>query len=321
MSIPQFREKVGQALTTHGVNCLQVNLGKLCNQACRHCHVDAGPKRTEIMDRETVNQVIDAVRLLKPDTVDLTGGAPEMNPHFRELVAACRELGVSQIIDRCNLTILVEPGYEWVADFLEEHRVEVTASLPFYSEDHVDRQRGRGVFERSIDGLKMLNERGYGKDLTLNLVYNPQGAYLPPDQAEMEQIFKQRLREEHGIVFNNLFTITNMPIARFKTYLEKSGNYNRYMNKLTSRYNPGTLQSLMCRSLISVGWDGRLYDCDFNQMLDMEIDDPKTHIGDIKDIMLKGREVRVDDHCYGCTAGSGSSCGGTLDNEPAALAV
>lgn len=315
--IQPFAEKIGAPLTTHPVACLQINVGKLCNQACKHCHVDAGPNRTENMDADTIDQVIDAIAFLKPQTVDITGGAPEMNPHFQRLVIACREHGVAQIIDRCNLTILTVPGYEWAADFLAEHRVEVTASLPFYTSDHVDRQRGKGVFDASIEGLRMLNARGYGDHLPLNLVYNPQGAYMPPDQAELEQIYKRYLAEHFGIRFNALFTITNMPIARFRKFLERSGNYGRYMNKLVSRFNPGTLDSLMCRSLISVGYDGRLYDCDFNQMLDMELDAERPHIGHIRELMTQGRVVKVDDHCYGCTAGAGSSCGGTLDEDEA----
>ncbi|MDJ0836404.1 MAG: arsenosugar biosynthesis radical SAM protein ArsS [Acidobacteriota bacterium] len=321
MTVPAFSSKLQKPLTTYGVNCLQVNLGKLCNQACKHCHVDAGPKRTEIMDRETVQHIIAAAEMVRPELVDLTGGAPEMNPHFRELVEALRDLGVPRIMDRCNLTILLEPGFDWVANFLAKHRIEVTASLPFYVGEHVDRQRGKGVFSRSIEGLRILNGLGYGDSLPLNLVYNPQGAYLPPDQDDLEQLYKRHLAEEYGIRFNELYTITNMPIARFKTYLERSENYTRYMNKLVSRFNPGTLDGLMCRSLISVGYDGRLYDCDFNQMLDMTIDAEQPHISQLRDIMLTGRPIRTDDHCYGCTAGHGSSCGGALDTEDEAIAV
>ena len=316
MAIPQFTEKLKRPLLTRRPECFQVNLGKLCNQACKHCHVDAGPKRTEIMDLDTINQVLEAVAFLKTPFVDITGGAPEMNPHFRYFVSGLRELGVKQIVDRCNLTILLEPGYEWLIDFLVEHRVEVTASLPFYIEDNVDRQRGKGVFGKSIEALRLLNEHGYGNDLPLNLVFNPQGAYLPPDQDELREIYRNHLEREFDIVFNDLYTITNMPIARFKHYLHRSNNYNRYMHKLVSRFNPATLDGLMCRSLISVGWDGRLFDCDFNQMLDMELGESELpHISRIREVVLEGRKILVDNHCYGCTAGGGSSCGGALDPE------
>jgi len=322
MTFPQFASKLEEPLVTFRTTCLQVNMGKLCNQACKHCHVDAGPKRTEIMTRETVNHVLDAVDFLKPSIVDLTGGAPEMNEHFRFLVSELRRRNVDEIIDRCNLTILLEPGYEWLADFLAEQRVNVTASLPFYMEENVDRQRGKGVFSKSIEALHLLNSKGFGSDLPLNLVYNPQGAYMAPDQQELETIYKRYLQEHFHIVFNNLYTITNMPIARFKHYLELSGNYNRYMNKLVSRFNPGTLDSLMCRSLISVGWDGLLYDCDFNQMMDTPVEtEERPHIADIRNIQMAGRPIVIGDHCYGCTAGSGSSCGGALDSEEEAVAV
>lgn len=300
---------------------LQVNLGKLCNQACLHCHVDAGPKRTEIMDKQTVVQVLDAIPSLKVSTVDLTGGAPEMNPHFRFLVENCRSQGVKRIIDRCNLTILLEPNFDWAAEFLAQNGVEVTASLPFYVEENVDRQRGRGVFRKSIDALRLLNAHGYGKELTLNLVYNPQGAYLPPDQDELRDIYQRFLGDEYGICFNNLFTITNMPISRFAHYLVQSGNFDGYMNKLVRRYNPATLSSVMCRSLISVGYDGTLYDCDFNQMLDMPVAGEIRHIGDISKMLLEGRSVQVANHCYGCTAGGGSSCGGSLGNNDEADSI
>lgn len=318
MAIQAFHQKVGHDLGRLPTNTLQVNLGKLCNQACLHCHVDAGPKRTEIMARETIDQILEAADFLKPQTLDLTGGAPEMNPHFRYLVERLRSMGIEQIIDRCNLTILVEPGFEWLAEFLAQNRVEITASLPFYVEDNVDRQRGKGVFKRSIEGLKLLNQLGYGKQLILNLVYNPQGAYLPPDQEELTDIYKQYLGKHFGISFNQLFTITNMPIARFEHFLKRSGNYDRYMGKLISRYNPATLDSLMCRSLISVGWDGYLYDCDFNQMLDIPLDQqPGVHISQIKDLALEERHIAVANHCYGCTAGAGSSCGGSLEEKGA----
>ena len=321
-TIPGFSEKIGAPLRTFFPNCLQVNLGKLCNQACKHCHVDAGPKRTEIMTLETIHQVLDAVDLLKPSIVDLTGGAPEMNPHFRFLVTELKQRGVSRIIDRCNLTILLESGYEWLLDFLADNHIEITASLPFYMEDNVDRQRGKGVFSKSIEALKLLNQKGYGNQLVLNLVFNPQGAYLPPDQKELEVVYKRYLGERFGIVFNELYTITNMPIARFRNYLERSGNYARYMKKLVSRFNPATLPGLMCRSLISVSWDGYLYDCDFNQMLAIPIKSQvRPHIGNLDQIVKEGRQVVVDDHCYGCTAGGGSSCGGALEKEAESITV
>lgn len=322
MSFPEFESKVGHPLTTFHPSCLQVNLGKLCNQACLHCHVDAGPKRTEIMTRETVDEVLEAVAYLNPESVDITGGAPEMNPHFRYFVESLKDLGTPQIIDRCNLTILLEPGFEWAADFLAKHRVEITASLPFYMEDNVDRQRGKGVFKKSIDALLMLNDLGYGEDLPLNLVYNPQGAYMPPDQVELQEIYRRYLKDHFSIRFNQLFTITNMPIARFKGFLKRSGNYERYMGKLISRFNHATLEGLMCRHLISVGWDGQLYDCDFNQMLQLPIQtDEPAHIRHIRDIATQGRTIIVGNHCYGCTAGSGSSCGGTLEDKNQPVAV
>jgi len=318
---PYFADQLDGPLRTGRLTCLQVNLGKLCNQACKHCHVDAGPKRTEIMTSETVDSVIEAIDALAPESLDLTGGAPEMNPHFRRLVTRARALGVAQIIDRCNLTILSEPGYAWAAEFLAENEVVVTASLPHFAADHVDRQRGVGVFDRSIEGLRMLNALGYGRDLPLNLVYNPQGAYLPGDQAELEEHFKSQLLTHHGVSFNHLFTITNMPIARFESYLKRSGNYDKYMGTLVSRFNPATISSLMCRNLISVGWDGLLYDCDFNQMLDLTLEAERPHIAEITELVLEGREIKTGVHCYGCTAGSGSSCGGALEAEEAAIPV
>ena len=317
-----FSERIGGSLRTRHPNCLQVNLGKLCNQACLHCHVDAGPKRTEIMSLKTIHEVLAAVEFLGVHTVDVTGGAPEMNPDFRFFIKALRERGVVRIIDRCNLTILLEPGFEWAAEFLAENEVEIVASLPFYMEENVDRQRGKGVFKKSIEAMRQLNRLGYGQDLPFHLVYNPQGAYLPPEQAELEVLYKRYMSEHFGVSFNQLFTITNMPIARFAHFLQRSGNYQRYMNKLRSRYNPETLDSVMCRDLISVGWDGRLYDCDFNQMLDMTLEsDGGTHIRDIEQILLKGREIRVGDHCYGCTAGGGSSCGGSLEKKDQVVSV
>lgn len=316
-----FAARLGGPLATFRPDCLQVNLGKLCNQACRHCHVDAGPKRTEIMERQTIDQVLRAIELLRVPTVDLTGGAPELNPDFRYLVTRSRALGVKRVIDRCNLTILFEKGQEDLAEFLAANEVEVTASLPFYVEENVDRQRGSGVFHKSIEGLRLLNRHGYGRTIPLNLVYNPQGAYLPPDQGELTELYRRTLGAEFGIVFNDLYTITNMPISRFADYLKRSGNYESYMAKLVSRYNPATLGALMCRSLISVGWDGQLYDCDFNQMLDLPLMGSTRHIAQIEELVLEGRAIAVANHCYGCTAGSGSSCGGALENSADKKAV
>ena len=274
------------------------------------------------MTLETIHQVLEAAAYLNVQTVDLTGGAPEMNPHFQFLIKELRQIGVEHIIDRCNLTILLEPGYEWLANFLAEHRIEITASLPFYMEDNVDRQRGKGVFHKSIEGLKLLNGLGYGTDLPLNLVYNPQGAYLPPEQDELQDIYKKYLKDQFEIHFNQLFTITNMPIARFEHFLKRSGNYVPYMNKLVKRFNPGTLDNLMCRNLISVGWDGHLFDCDFNQMLEIPLQDTHPpHIAHIRELTLAQRKIAVGNHCYGCTAGAGSSCGGSLEEKKQTVAV
>jgi radical SAM/Cys-rich protein len=316
-----FAEKLEAAglfpLRAVEVTTLQVNVGKRCNQACKHCHVDAGPLRTEMMDAETAELCLDALRR-HPEirTLDITGGAPELNPHFRRLAAEGRRLG-RHVIDRCNLTILSEPGQEDLAEFLAEHGVEVTASLPYYLGDRTDAQRGAGVFERSVAGLKRLNALGYGQQgtgLTLNLVYNPTGAFLPPGQASIEAEYKRELWERHGIVFDSLFTITNLPISRFRHFLERSGNYRRYMDKLAGAFNPAAAANVMCRSLVSVGYDGMLYDCDFNQMLELPVegDGVPRHVRDFDAFLLARRAVVVGDHCLGCTAGAGSSCGGTV---------
>ena len=297
---------------------LQVNLGYLCNLSCIHCHVNAGPKRTELMDRETVDVVLAFLKLHAIQTLDLTGGSPEMNPNFKYLVTEARRLGV-EVIDRCNPTILVEPGYEDVAVFLADNQVVVTASLPCYAEQNVDKQRGKGVYEESIRALKMLNDLGYGKPgsgLTLNLVYNPVGATLPPPQQALEQDYKQELMEQHGIEFNELFVITNMPISRFGGMLLARGEYYDYMSLLKDSYQPANLGTVMCRSLISIDWQGYVYDCDFNQMLDMPIiatDKSKRRLSDVLEEDMSGQTIAVADHCYGCTAGQGSSCGGALD--------
>jgi len=285
--------------------------------------VNAGPKRTEQMNKENIDLVIDILKQHKVQTLDLTGGAPELMPHFRYLVKAARDLGVT-VIDRCNLTILNEPGQEDLAQFLADYKVEVVASLPCYSEENVDSQRGKGVFESSIEGLQKLNALGYGKDdstLPLNLVYNPGGAFLPPGQVELEAAYKEKLGAEHNIQFNNLFTITNMPISRFGAVLLAQGEFYDYMNLLKDSYSPMNLAGVMCLNTVSVGWQGNLYDCDFNQMLEMPLsqkmsaheDGKVLHLSDLLNSDLNGLPIKVADHCYGCTAGQGSSCGGALD--------
>ncbi len=313
-----------QTLATHGhetlralrLDTIQVNVGKLCNQTCTHCHVDAGPTRTEIMTRETADVVLDVVRRY-PElrTVDITGGAPEMNPHFEYLVAQCRAMG-RHVIDRCNLTVFFVRDKQHLPRFLADHQVEVIASLPCYLEENVDQQRGKGVYSRSIEALQQLNALGYGKEgigLALNLVYNPLGSNLPPPQAELETDYRDELARRFGISFNRLYTITNMPINRFLDDLYRLGQYEAYMEKLITGFNPASVDGLMCRNLISVNWDGRLSDCDFNQMLDLPVEDavPQTiHEFDLD--LLARRRIVTGLHCYGCTAGAGSSCGGTL---------
>lgn len=296
---------------------LQVNLGYRCNQSCLHCHVNAGPTRTEMMDAETVDGVIAVLRARRIETLDLTGGAPELNVHFRRLVQAARALGV-RVIDRCNLTILSEPGQDGLAEFLAEHRVEVVASLPCYSVANVDRQRGDGVFDRSIAGLQQLNALGYGdasQGLVLNLVYNPQGPVLPPPQAQLEADYKRELLAHFGIRFNQLYTLANMPIQRFGSTLVSKGTFQSYLQLLKNAYRADNLGTVMCNSMLSVDWQGDLYDCDFNQMLALPArlqGRAKPHLRDLLATDGVGEFIRVADHCYGCTAGQGSSCGGAL---------
>lgn len=294
---------------------LQVNLGYLCNQRCLHCHVNAGPTRTEMMTPEIIGKVIDVLKSRKIATLDLTGGAPEMHEQFRYLVEEATKLEV-HVIDRCNLTILMEPGYEGMAEFLARHQVEVVASLPCYSVDNVDQQRGDGVFDKSIRALQILNKLGYGKpdsSMMLNLVYNPQGASLPPNQQQLEADYKRELEQQFGIVFNRLFAIANMPIARFGSTLISKGEFNNYMQLLKDNYRADNLEGLMCRSVISVDWQGYLYDCDFNQMLGLPLANRKgSHLDDLLKNDMHGLPISVADHCYGCTAGQGSSCGGAL---------
>jgi radical SAM/Cys-rich protein len=317
-AIPSFESTFEQhglpVLTKAAITTVQVNVGKICNQACQHCHVEAGPKRTESMSLRTAERVLSLLKS-SPSVkiVDLTGGAPELNSNFRRLVAESRARGL-HVIDRCNLTILFEPGFEDLPMFLAHNRVEVTASLPCYTRDNVDAQRGRGVFDKSIEALRLLNRLGYGLDpaLALNLVYNPLGASLPPPQDALEADYKLHLQQKFGIRFNHLFTITNMPIRRFADFLLRTGQQETYMNLLFDRFNAATLQHLMCRSLVSIGWDGQIYDCDFNQMLDMPSSNRMT-IWDIESFDATGfQPIATAHHCFGCTAGAGSSCGGAL---------
>lgn len=294
---------------------LQVNLGYLCNQQCLHCHVDASPRRKEIMRSDTIDDVLDFLDKKNIKTLDLTGGAPEMNPDFFRLVESARAMGV-HVIDRCNLTVLTEDGQEETADFLAGNKVEVVASMPCYLEENVDAQRGKGVFNNSIEGLKRLNNVGYGKsdELQLNLVYNPQGVSLPPSQNELEPAYKKELKQRFDISFNNLYTITNMPIKRFGSTLVSKGQFDEYMNLLKSSYSSENLSAVMCRTTLSVDWQGYVYDCDFNQMLGLSagLSSAKTHINKLLRSEFSGKDIAIMDHCYGCTAGQGSSCGGAL---------
>ena len=303
-------------LIRHPVTTLQINVGWRCDLACTHCHVEAGPNRTEMIDRKTADRILTVLRdSPSVTTVDLTGGAPELNAQFRHLVVGARALGL-QVIDRCNLTILLEPGQEDTAEFLAEHCVRVVASLPCISEETVDAQRGRRVFERSIEALHKLGRLGYGlpgSGLTLDLVYNPPGATLPPPQAELEATFRRELRTRFGIEFHRLLAITNMPIRRFARTLEREGKADAYTALLIAHFNPETVSELMCRSLVSVGYDGRLHDCDFNQMLDLPLGGKACTIWEVSDLAgLEGNHIETARHCFGCTAGAGSSCGGTL---------
>ena len=291
----------------------QVNVGKMCNQVCKHCHVDAGPDRKEIMTKATMELCLKA--LASPDilTVDITGGAPEMNPYFKWFVSEISKMG-KHIMVRSNLTILIANGFEDYPEFMAENKVEIISSLPFYKSFLTDKQRGEGVFEKSVSAIKILNNLGYGKEnsgLKFNLVYNPAGAFLPGSQSELEKEYKRELLKNYGLVFNNLYTITNMPISRFLDYLISSGNYETYMEKLSNSFNPGAAQNVMCKFTLSVGWDGKLYDCDFNQMLELNLNHGvPSHIKDFKTSLLENRRIITGQHCYGCTAGAGSSCGG-----------
>jgi radical SAM/Cys-rich protein len=304
-------------ITRGRLETLQINLGYRCNQTCKHCHVNAGPTRTEMMAKETIDQILQFIERQQIKAIDLTGGAPELNPHFSYLVASAHAMGVT-VLDRCNLSILEAAGQEYLGAFLAEQSVHVVASLPCYLQENVDEQRGKGVYDASIRGLKLLNALGYGDEasgLVLNLVYNPLGAVLPPPQDVLEADYKKRLMDDHGIRFNSLFTITNMPISRFGSTLLSKGEFNSYMALLKRSYSRANLQTVMCRNLLSVDWQGYLYDCDFNQMLQMSIAHKageRTHITEIMNDSLDGQKIKIAEHCYGCTAGQGSSCGGAL---------
>jgi len=316
-TLPLLKTTDFPRVARRALDTLQVNLGYKCNQACLHCHVNASPDRKEMMSRETVDQVLRVLAARTIGTLDVTGGAPELNPHFRHLVQAARALG-ARVIDRCNLTILNEPGFEDLAGFLAREGVEVTASLPCYSRENVDRQRGEHVFDSSILALQKLNALGYGRDGSarmLNLVYNPLGPALPPAQESLEAAYRHELSSHFGIVFNQLFTLANMPIARFGSTLVSQGKFADYMRLLRSAHNPDNLDGVMCRSLASVDYRGFVYDCDFNQMLGIPLvaaGKPRVHVTDLLSRELDGTSVAVADHCYGCTAGQGSSCGGAL---------
>jgi radical SAM/Cys-rich protein len=340
---PLLLETDFPAITRDNLTTLQVNLGYLCNLSCTHCHVNAGPTRTELMDLDNINLILDVIKARNVDLLDLTGGAPEMNPHFRYLVTEATKLGV-EVIDRCNLTILEEPGYEDLGQFLADNKVTVVASLPCYREDNVNEQRGKGVFASSISALQTLNKLGYGEELELDLVYNPNGAFLPPSQQILEQDYKQHLHQEFGITFNKLFTITNMPISRFGAVLLAKNSFGDYLKLLKNNFSADNLQGLMCRSTVSVDWQGNLYDCDFNQMLEMPLQaaaiinseseseseseaeskviatDSRRgsystpHLRDLLNTNFDGNPIVTGEHCYGCTAGQGRSCGGSLES-------
>jgi radical SAM/Cys-rich protein len=301
------------ALRRERLQTVQVNLGYRCNQSCLHCHVNAGPNRTEEMDGETIDLVLQVLARQKIGTLDITGGAPELNPHFRRLVHAARARGV-HVMDRCNLTILEQSGQEDTAEFLAQERVEIVASMPCYLQDNVERQRGKGVFDASIRALRKLNALGYGRGLPLNLVYNPQGPSLPPSQAALEADYKRVLGAEYGIVFDRLYVLANMPIQRFGSMLVSRGEFDAYLRMLQDAHLDANLDLVMCRNLVSVDWRGFLYDCDFNQMLHLPIEraGARLHLRDLLDGGIEGGPIGVGGHCYGCTAGQGSSCGGAL---------
>lgn len=318
---PTFKDKLisqnAWPLRPSSIEIFQVNVGYMCNQVCKHCHVDAGPDRKEIMSRETIDQCLNAIEMSGIRTLDLTGGAPEMNPDFRYFVTEAKKRGVQEIIVRSNLTIFsANKKYSDLPKFFKDNQVRVVSSLPYFNADRTDRQRGEGVFERSIKALQELNALGYAQPdtgLILDLVYNPVGAFLPGDQVQLESDFKHELGEKHGVVFNQLFAITNMPISRFLEFLVVSGNYEGYMTKLVNAFNPAAVDGVMCRNTISIGYDGSMYDCDFNQMLEMPIAiSGDGHVKDFSKEVLEKRAIAVHQHCYGCTAGAGSSCQGEV---------
>lgn len=317
--MPFLRETNFPRIKRAKLQTLQMNLGYLCNISCVHCHVAAGPKRTELMDLETMDLALEFMRKQGIQNLDVTGGSPEMNPHFKYLMREAKAMGV-HLMDRCNPTIIEEPGYDWVPGFLAENAVEVIASLPCYTSDNVDKQRGKGVFEASIAALQKLNALGYGKPgsgLILNLVYNPGEPTLPPPQKQLQQDYEKFLHEQFGIVFNQLFTITNMPIKRYGSMLLSKNQFGDYMNLLHQAHQSANVKDVMCRSLVSVDYQGYVYDCDFNQMLDLELGatggEQRTHLRDLLDYNLEDAPITIADHCYGCTAGQGSSCGGALN--------
>ncbi len=319
IGIPSFANKLAESglanLKPVGIDVFQVNVGKMCNQVCKHCHVDAGPDRKEIMTKETMEEILVALSKSQASTVDLTGGAPEMNPHFRWFVERLSEMG-KKIIVRCNLTIiLANPKYNDLPEFFKKHHINVVSSLPSFTARRTNAQRGDGVFEKSIKALQMLNDVGYGKDgsqLKLDLVYNPSGAFLPDDQEILQAEYKVKLKEKFNIDFNELYAITNLPVSRFLDYLINTENYEDYMSELANAYNPMAAEGVMCRNMISIGWDGFLYDCDFNQMLDLKFENEvPNHISEFDWEKTLNREIIINQHCFGCTAGAGSSCGGT----------
>ncbi|OBQ56132.1 Fe-S oxidoreductase [Tamlana sp. s12] len=318
--LPTFKAKISETqqypLKAKKLEILQINLGYMCNQVCAHCHVDAGPDRKEIMTRDTMQQCLDVIKKTGAHTLDLTGGAPEMNPNFRWFVEEAAKAGIQDFIVRSNLTIIrANKKYHDLPEFFKKHHVHVVSSMPHWTRGKTDKQRGDGVFDKSIQALKDLNAKGYGmpgSDLKLDLVYNPSGAFLPGDQASMEKDFKKALKEDFNIDFHHLFAITNLPISRFLDYLIASENYEDYMYALVEAYNPTAVKSVMCTNTISVSWDGFLYDCDFNQMLELPVNSPVKHISDYNENLLEGRHITISQHCYGCTAGAGSSCQGVV---------
>ncbi|EIJ37652.1 arsenosugar biosynthesis radical SAM (seleno)protein ArsS [Galbibacter orientalis] len=318
--LPTFKDKIAETnqfpLRPNKTEILQINVGYMCNQVCSHCHVDAGPDRKEIMTKETMQQCLDIIKNTGAHTLDLTGGAPEMNPNFRWFVEEASKIGVEDFIVRSNLTIIeANKKYNDLPDFFKKHNIHVISSMPHWTKEKTDKQRGQGVFNKSIEALKKLNAVGYGmpnSNLKLDLVYNPAGAFLPTNQASMEKDFKKALIDDFGIQFHNLFAITNLPISRFLEYLIASENYEDYMYSLVEAFNPSAVKNVMCTNTISISWDGWLYDCDFNQMLDLKVDSKVKHVSEYNEDILNNRDIIISQHCYGCTAGAGSSCQGTV---------